>query len=141
MVGLADLSGAAETVEVRGQMVDVYGVSAKGAGHLLAKYPELRKLFSGVDVDTDVLMELGGDIVAAVIAAGTGSPGDHKTEEMACKLSISEQADLLEAVLRLTLPQGIGPFVARLEGLGGVLNVAAPSDSDPDTKSQTPSTD
>ena len=46
----------------------------------------------------DELMEMGGDAVAAIIAAGCGYPGDEKAEAVASKLGIDAQADLLGAM-------------------------------------------
>ena len=69
-------------------------------------------------------MAIGGDAVAAIIAAGCGYPGDEKAEVVAGQLSLDAQADLLASILRLTLPKGIGPFVEKLTALGGILDVA-----------------
>jgi hypothetical protein len=47
-----------------------------------------------------------------------GAPGQERAEAVADNLSINVQADLLAAILRLTLPKGIGPFVAKADGTG-----------------------
>jgi hypothetical protein len=92
-------------------------------------------------VEATQLIALGGEAVAAIIAAGCGYPGDEKAEAIAGSLSLDAQADLLAAVLRLTLPRGIGPFVAKLTGLAGILDVdAARSDMAPASISPKPST-
>lgn len=139
MAGLLDIAGGGETVAVRGQPVAVTGVSARGVAVLLGRFPELRALLTGREVDPGRLVALGPDVVAAVIAAGTGAPGDEAAEAVADGLSVAEQADLLEAVLRLTLPRGLGPFVARLEALGEQLGVAGPAAATPATSSPAPS--
>ena len=126
MVGLIDIAPRTETVEVQGAPVAVHGISAKGLAHLLGRFPELRKLMTGQAVETDQLMAMGGDAVAAIIAAGCGYPGDEKAEGVATSLAIDSQADLLAAIVRLTLPAGFGPFVEKLTALGGILD-AAPS--------------
>jgi hypothetical protein len=141
MVGLIDIAPATETVEAQGNAVTVHGVSAKGLAHLLARFPELRRLMTGQEVEVDQILAMGGDAVAAVIAAGCGYPGDNAVEAIAGNLSLDIQADLLAAILRLTLPRGIGPFVEKLTGLASILGVDdAPSDTAPDTKSRKPST-
>lgn len=141
MVGLIDIAPATETVDVQGKPVAVLGVSAKGLAHLLARFPELRRLMSGQEVQADQLLAMGGDAVAAVIAAGCGHPGDSTAEAIAGTLSLDLQADLLAAILRLTLPRGIGPFVEKLTALGSLLGVEdAQSATGPDTKSRKPST-
>lgn len=135
MPGLLDIAPNVETVDVRGTPVTVYGVSAKGIALLLKRFPELRLMMTGRSVEVERLMEIGGDGVAAIIAAGCGYPGDLEQEEMACRLSIDEQADLLAAILKLTLPKGVGPLVAKLTGMGELLN-ASPSGTAPVTKSR-----
>jgi len=141
MVGLLDLSPIAATVVVRGQTVEVVGISAKGVAHLLARFPELGDVMSGKTVEVARLMEIGGDCVAAIIAAGCGLVGNAEAEERAGSLSLEEQADFLTEILKLTMPGGVGPFVAKLTGLGLVLNPSspAPGGKDPDTRSRKPS--
>jgi hypothetical protein len=96
---------------------------------------------SGQEVQADQLLAMGGDAVAAIIAAGCGYPGDNTAETIAGTLSLDVQADLLAAILRLTLPKGIGPFVQKLTGLGSLLGVEdGPSDTAPATKSRKLST-
>ena len=136
MVGLVDIAPAVERVTVRGQEVEVFGVSAAGVAMLLARFPDLRKLFAGRDVGLDDLLAMGGDLVAAIIAAGTGDPGDPVAEEAAGRLGIDEQADLLAAILRVTLPKGVGPFVEKLLALGGGLDAAGRSATGPATTSR-----
>src|SRR5436309_5782252 len=114
MVGLVDLAPRVENVPVEGAEVAVQGISAKGVAYLLGRFPDLRRLMTGQDVGVDQLLASGGEAVAAIIAAGCGVPGDERAEAVAGNLPIDVQADLLAAVLRLTLPQGIGPFVAKL---------------------------
>lgn len=132
MVGLVDIAPVVETVDVQGAPVVVRGVSAKGLAHLLGRFPELRKLMTGQEVKLEELMTMGGDAVAAIIAAGCGYPGNETAEDVAGKIPLGAQADLLAAVLRLTLPQGVGPFVEKLTLLGSVLGPdAVPSATAP----------
>lgn len=118
MPGLLDIAPAVETVEIRGTKVEVYGVSVKGIAYLLQRFPELRAMLSGREVNADRLIEIGGDAVAAIIAAGTGYPGNEQAEAVAGSLSLDEQADLLAAIVKLTMPGGVGPFVEKLSALG-----------------------
>jgi hypothetical protein len=140
MVGLVDIAPGTETVGVLGAAVEVHGVSASGLALLLSRFPDLRKLMTGMEVDTPQLLAIGGEAVAAIIAAGCGYPGDEKAEAVAAKLSLDSQADFLTAILRLTLPRGIGPFVGKLTALSGLLDVDARSDTAQGTTSPKPST-
>ena len=96
---------------MQGALVTVLGVSAKGLAILLGLFPELRMVMTGQEVQAEQLMSMGGDAVAAIIAAGCGYPGDEAAERAAGKLSLDAQADLLATIRRLTLPKGVGPFV------------------------------
>ena len=132
MVGLIDIAPLTKTVTIRDVAVDVSGVSARGIAQLLARFPELRALVTGRDVEVDKLLSLGGDVVAAIIAAGTGAPGDAAAELAADRLSVDEQADLLVAIIELTMPRGLGPFVEKLSRLGlGPDGTAMPATRSP----------
>lgn len=126
MVGLMDIVPATASVEVGGKNVSVYGVSAAGLASLLQRFPALRALMSGQTIDTDALIGMGGEVAGAIIAAGCGYPGDEKAEQIGRMLPVGEQADLLAAILKLTMPKGVGPFMEKLTALGSVLN-AEPS--------------
>lgn len=137
MAGLLDIAPAVETVSVRGADIPVYGVSAKGIALLLGRFPELRMLLSGVKKDAAVsgLLATGPDLVAAIIAAGIGFPGDAEQEEAAARLPLDAQAELLATIMRLTFPNGIGSLGEKLAALGSLLNVEA-SPAAPATKSR-----
>ena len=122
MVGLLDIVPAAETVDVGGEKIAVHGVSATGLAYLIRRFPEL--LSGGISVE--MLMSVGGDAVAAVIACGCGHPGNEAAEAVSASFSLDVQADLLAAILRLTMPQGVGPFVEKLAALKAAI-IPAPA--------------
>jgi hypothetical protein len=144
MVSLLDIVDQQKTVPIRGKDIPVSGVSAEGVAYLLGAFPELRQMMAGgakaSEVTVDHIMKIAPRAVAAAIAAGTGAPGDAKVEEAAGKLSVGEQVELLAAIFDLTFPQGIDPFVARLEAFGLVGGPAA-SGKVPATPSPAPSND
>ena len=137
MASLLDIAPSHETVKVRGMDIAVTGVSAAGFAYLLGRFPDLRKMMTGMEVEVDDLFTLAGSAVAPIIAAGTGMPANEEAEAMAATLSVHEQSDLLAAIMRQTFPQGVGPFVERLAGLAESLG-GAQSPKALDTKSQKP---
>ena len=118
MVGLIDIAPVTAEVVIRGNSIAVQGVNARGVALLLARFPELRAVVTGREVALEAILALGGEVISAIIAAGTGSPGDVQAEQAADNLSLEEQADLLAAIFRMTMPNGVGPFVDRLTALG-----------------------
>ena len=118
MVGLVDIAPITSSVVIRGQDITITGVSARGIAFLLARFPELRAVMTGREVALDDLLKLGGDVIAAIIAAGTGAPGNTQAEAAADNLTLEEQADLLAAIVELTMPRGLGPLVEKLSRLG-----------------------
>jgi hypothetical protein len=110
MVSLVDIADLSKIVPIRGQDIAVTGVSAEGLAHLINEFPEVRSLMAGRGVAPKVL--------AAIIAAGTGSPGDKAVEAKAGSLGVGEQAELILAILEVTFPQGIQSFAQRLEAFG-----------------------
>ncbi|HZT26497.1 MAG TPA: hypothetical protein VFA57_12395 [Pseudolabrys sp.] len=141
MVSLLDIADQQKTVTIRGKDVAVFGISAQDIVYLFRKFPELRLLMSGkqADLTPETLLELAPGAVAAAIAAGTGSAGDEQAEAVAARLGLGEQLDLLAAIFELTFPQGVGPFVAKLDALGLLKSAEGASGWAQDTKSPAPS--
>jgi len=115
---ILDIASAPRTVDVNDVAVAVYGVSGKGVAAILARFPEVGKLFSGIQPDKAALMKLGPDALAAFIAAGCGKPDDAEAEAIASNLSVGQQLELIDMIIKLTFPRGIAPFVAQLRDLG-----------------------
>lgn len=126
MVGLLDIAPSTRTVQVDGNPVTVTGVSAHGIAYLLQRFPELRKLMGGreLDINPEQMMALVPDAIAAIIAAGCGYPNNEKAEQLAASLSADVQMDLLSAVLELTMPKGAGPFFAKVQSALGAFDAS-----------------
>lgn len=69
---------------------------------------------------------MGPEALAAFIAAGTGQPGNEEAEKVAADLPVSSQLDLIEQILKLTFPKGVGPFVKQLQAAGLLVAVETP---------------
>ena len=129
MSGLLSIAPLTETVTVRGTAISVPGVSLRGVAALLVRFPELRMLVTGNadKINTDDLFAKAPEAVAAVIAAGTGNPGDADHEAVADSLPIEAQADLITAILRVTLPNGLGALVEKLSAMGALISQDGPA--------------
>ena len=131
MGSLLDIAPLSETVTVSGVAIEVKGVSALGIASLMKRFPEFRELLSGneIDIGPDQLFELVPNGVAAIIAAGCGHPGNQEAEGVAEGLPVAEQLELLQAILRLTMPDGIVPFAERVRSLFGSVATLAPEEA------------
>jgi hypothetical protein len=125
MVSLTDIAPAHAKVMVQGKEVDVRGISAKMIAALLGRFPEMKLVMAGRSVETANLFQLAPTAIAAIIAAGTGNAGDEKVETLIEDFPIEDQANLLEAIGRLTFPSGIGPFVERIMALSAAVEGAS----------------
>ena len=140
MVGLVDIAPLAQGVPVRGQVIEVSGISAEGVANLLSRFPELGELFNGRSptINFVAIQSLVPRAIKVIIAAGCGTPGDEQAEVAAGRLTIDEQADLLNAIVMLTLPHGLGPFVQKLAALGSALGVDQVGERARDRASRSP---
>lgn len=95
---------SAEQVEVRGVTLRVAGIPAIDWAMLYGRYPELRKVMLGEESDgRDRLRFLAAQ--SAVIAAGTGHPGDAEIERASMAvLTFDERQQLFDQIIRLSLP-------------------------------------
>lgn len=117
LASLADLAGVGRDVIVRGHTVTVTGVSARGLAVLFRRFPDLIGAVTGAGLSVSALAEMGPDVLAAVIAAGTGSPGDQTAEAVADRLAMSDQLALIEAIMTESFGGDPAGFMKRLESL------------------------
>lgn len=119
-----------QTISVCG--VDVYGISVQDMADLFNRYPDLNKLISGTDISVQSVLKTGPQAVAAIIAAGCRELGNTEAEKSALALVLDQQVEFIEAIVKLTFPGGVGPFVERLNAIAGT--VSGNYGKEPDTK-------
>ncbi|RWB85914.1 MAG: hypothetical protein EOQ52_20395 [Mesorhizobium sp.] len=134
MPDLLSIAPLTEIVEVRGAEAVVHGVPVKAIASLIARFPDLRKMWATGKFDAAPLLGLSDEVIGAVIAAGCA----NIDEENAANLALDEKAELLAAIIRVTMPRGPGPFMATLTALLGTVGGAA-SPTAPASKSRKPS--
>lgn len=120
MPDLLSIAPLTETVDVRGEEAIVNGVPVKAIAGLLARFPSLRKMWATGQWDAEQLLSMSDDVIGAVIAAGV-----NIDEANAANLALDEKAELLAAIVRVTMPRGPGPFMATLTALMGTVGGAA----------------
>jgi hypothetical protein len=135
MTSLLDIGPLTEEVSVNGKRVTVYGVTPEGFFYLLEKFPMLRSMFGGgvKGVTMDMLREVAPTSIAYALAVATTDRSRYPTApewiaavdatvKVAMNLSAHFQMALFQAALRLTFPDGIGPFMRGVETLADSIN-------------------
>jgi len=112
---LLDIAPARESVPVAGVALEVRSISAADIATLMLRFGDVFELLQG---DVARAGETLQPAIAAVIAASVGELGNPEYEAKAAELGIADQAALLAAIKRLTMPRGIRPFVRDLASLG-----------------------
>lgn len=125
-----------EVVPIRGDLtVNVTGVQIGDIVGLLARFPELRKMWAKGEFQPQQLADMSEDIVVSLIAAGA----ENLDEENAKHLSLGERVDILRAILKVTMPRGPGPFVEALTEIMGAFGGEEASPKVLASKSRKPS--
>jgi hypothetical protein len=139
MVDFVDIAPLVEVVDVRGHKIEVRGVSIEALGILAYRFDDLRSAVTKDGATVETLLGLGEEVVAALIASGC----KQLTEASARNLSLSEKAEIVGAMARLTMPKGLRPFVESLKGLFATfpVNVLPAPAATPAAGSQAPSPD
>ena len=134
MTSLLDIGPLTEEVSVNGKNVSVYGVTPEGFFYLLEKFPMLRELFGGEskNIDMETVRKVAPESIAYALAVATTNRSYfthaqwlevvEATANVAMNLSAHYQMALFQASLRLTFPEGIGPFIQGLEALTKSIN-------------------
>lgn len=125
VISLVEIGPMREMVPLRDGEIEVRGVPAESIFQLLMDFPELKKVFEGKRLESEIVAELvgmGGRILASLIAAGCGFLGNEQAITNAqVNLTVGESTSILEAMMRLTFPQGARNF---LDALGRALKNA-----------------
>lgn len=125
-----DIAPAIETVGVRGLKLKVLGLDVEHIAHLFREFPEVSKAISAQAVDIGALMKLSSRLLNAIVLGGLRDNEMPGIEDGVKNLMLGEKAKIVAAIVRLTMPDGLGPFVELMTALGLVRNAeGAPSAS------------
>lgn len=121
MVSLVDIGPSNGSVTLRGQQVEVNGLTASHIVGVLIAFPEVRKVLANKSADLGVLIAQAPLAIGRMIAAGTGKADDTPTIDFANSLGVGEQYEIMSKVFELTFPKGMQSF---LDGVGAALKAA-----------------
>jgi hypothetical protein len=129
MVSLVDIGDHKDTVKLRGQDVEIRGVTAKDIVGIFYKFPEVRMVLTQTEPNSEVwttLIARAPDAVACLIAAACGAADDEKAITVAGGLAVGEQYDALQKIGVLTFPQGMQNFLDGVQKLLAKVDIVVP---------------
>lgn len=132
MVSLVDIGPSVGAVTLRGQEVEVNGLTAVHIVGIMMQFPEVRKVLAEKEADIQLLISQFPLAAGMVIAAGTGKEGDQATIDVAMSLGVGEQYEILAKIVDLTFPKGVKSF---LDGVNAAMDSAGVRGWDQATKS------
>ena len=117
MQSLLDIAPLREKVKVNGSELEIRGVSAEDFVALLQRFPLLQEAFAVGKFTPADLVGIAPQAIAAIIASGFRQFGNAEAEAVAADLPLGLQVELLGAIVRLTMPNGYGPFVNAIQSV------------------------
>lgn len=145
-LSLLDIGAPFENVPVGDKKLAVYGLSMENLIDLIQRFPEAGQWLGPDSVDMKAMLAAAPKLLQAVIASATGTPGDEDAENIAARLAIEVQLNIVQAVIRLTFKDGFGPFVERIAELSAIAasvnfgRVMATNSRPPSSSSSQPDT-
>jgi hypothetical protein len=136
MVSLVDIGPSVGAVTLRGQEVEVNGLTAVHIVGIMMAFPEVRKVLAEKEADIALLVSQFPLAAGMLIASGTGKDGDQPTIDTAMRLGVGEQYEILAKIVELTFPKGVKSF---LDGVNAAMDSAGVRGWDQATKSPAPS--
>lgn len=122
MTSLLDIGPLTETVVINGVPIEVRGLTPEGFFFLLHRFPSLKAMFGKSEPSIVDMTELAPNSIAFALALITVDRIGHKTtkswieeiERVAAKavtLPAHHQMKLFQCGLRVSFPDGFGPFM------------------------------
>lgn len=116
-ISLLDIAPAREVVDLgNGREVEVGAITLDQIVMLTQRFGNVLELLGGSDIAA--LGQGVRPLIGAVLAASCGALGNEAAETKLAGLAVGDQAALLAAVRRTTMPKGVRPFLQDLSALG-----------------------
>lgn len=125
MAGLIDVAIVTEKVHIQGEDFEVHGLSFAALAKLLARFPEFGKIAQGGNFEFGSLAVLGPEFIAAFLSAGLDQNWSPEIEQVVAHLPIDDQLQIFVAILRVSMPRGVGPFVETITSVAKLLGLSS----------------
>ena len=120
----------------------VHGIGTYQIGQLLQQFPDLLSIIERSGAKVETLIQMAPDLVTSVIVIGAIDEGEdvEAATRGVRNLTLVDQFKLFEAILELTMPGGVVPFVVSVKDLVKRLSRGDVGKA-PDTSSPPPVSD
>lgn len=127
MPNLLDIAPSNATVDVSFGTLEVPGISITGLVTILKRHPQLIELFQKgeMDIDLNVILDMGDSVAASFFAAGLGYPGDEKAEARCRTFNPDDALDIGTKILEATFPKGPKSFLEKITKAMSSINLQA----------------
>jgi hypothetical protein len=124
MADLLDIAPVtqSEAVWIGDKRLTVRALSPNAIASIIARFPEVKLVVAGGGDIILSLIRFCGNAIGPIIAAGCGHLEDESHERAAANLLLEQQAIILNAILRLTLPNGINPLAEAMAKLANTIS-------------------
>jgi hypothetical protein len=121
MTSLLDLGPLTEEVVIRGRKITVHGLTAADLFKLFAQFPDIGQTMGALGGNAAALMTLVPELIAKVIVLAIRAPATEEQEAAAMAMAVPDQLAIVAAAQRLTMPDGLGPFVDQITKIAGPM--------------------
>lgn len=116
MVSILDIAPVGENVTIGGKEWPVHGLSITDLRDMMVAFPDAGALL-GEGVNAGTLLARAPDLVAAAICLSLGFKGTKEERESVSRWPAGEQVKVLNVIIKLSAPDGVGPFVELVQSL------------------------
>jgi hypothetical protein len=137
-----DLAPGSAVVTIGTTKLTVHAVPFSVLLDLCAKFPLLQTILSGdKDAKVNVVEALGygGDAIGNLIAAAMRHPYDQKYIDQAKTFDFDTILDFVNGIFEATMPNGPGPFKAKIDKIKARMSVEEVESSAPGAPAPSPS--
>lgn len=119
MPSFVDVVALKEAIEIRGVEIEVQGLGIDAIGEMMVP-EELQRAIVGAKFSLIALLQVAPVSIRRLLCAAIGKKGDAREEEAVANLNAEDQIALIEALIRVSFPGGVSPFVDRVGAILGI---------------------
>jgi hypothetical protein len=130
MVSLVDIVPQTKMVQIDAGKLELRGLGLRQIADLFLTFPSLRNIFTegAPEIDAAEIILMAPDAIGTIIALSAGQPeAAIKIVDVGTGLAPDELLLCLEAIIQLTFPRGVTPFLEKMLPLLALIGGGARS--------------